>query len=480
MRGEKQCEEDSATRACAWCSAVRPITRLDRWRADHSVRRGGGPTTSAPGPVWVGEVELSESLEPSGASRPVDRGDTSARLLVRLHHQLVGFVSIPLAGHELTADDISAAIAGQLAEPLRRHLVADGLAVDEDRLGGVVAGSHACALASPVAERGLISVVVCTRERPEILAACLTRLQRLHYPDVEVVIVDNAPTDDATRECFMRLVGADSRFRYVREPAPGLSRARNRGLAEARARHVAFTDDDVRVDPWWLESIAAGFARDPQAGCVTGLVPPAELDDPAQQFFDRRYTWASRLEPRVFDLTGRGDESALYPYSPGIFGTGANFAVDRELLIGLGGFDEALGAGSPAGGGEDLDAFVRVLRSGRSLVYEPSAIVWHVHRAGDRALGRQLFYYGVGLTAYLTKYALDRRTLGELVARIPAGVRRGRRMWDPAAIGGPAPKALMLAEAAGLVAGPFAYLRGKRRLRRSARAGASRLGVRSP
>ena len=251
----------------------------------------------------------------------------------------------------------------------------------------------------------------------------------------------------------------------MREPVPGLSSARNRGLAEATTRYVAFTDDDVQVDPLWLDGIVGGFARDSLAGCVTGLVPPAELDDPAQQFFDRRYTWASHLEPRIFDLARRRDDSPLYPYSVGIFGTGANFAVDRALLVGLGGFDEALGAGSPAGGGEDLDAFVRVLQSGRSLAYEPSAIVWHVHRADAKALRRQLYYYGVGLTAFLTKCMLDPRSARQVLASAPAGVRRGRQSWKPDKIGGRAPKILILAEVAGWCAGPFAYLRGRLALR---------------
>ena len=109
------------------------------------------------------------------------------------------------------------------------------------------------------------------------------------------------------------------------------------------------------------------------------------------------------MEPRVYDLRSGRDASALYPYSAGIFGTGANFAVDRDLLMGLGGFDETLGAGTPAGGGEDLDAFVRVLRAHRSLVYEPSAVVWHRHRADPGAQRRQLFSYGTGLTPFLTK-----------------------------------------------------------------------------
>ncbi|MHB8669982.1 MAG: glycosyltransferase family 2 protein [Acidimicrobiales bacterium] len=416
---------------------------------------------SAPTRTWIGELELGLSAEPRGVSRPPHPVDSSARLLVRLHRQVLGFVSIPLRGEPPGDDAVWSAVRAQLGNPMRRHLQEDGLPVPEESQTGGVGGSDVCVHGLAEGPSRLVSVVVCTRDRPVILASCLELLQQLHYDNFEVIVVDNAPSSEQTRSCFIDLVGDDQRFRYVQEPLPGLSRARNRGLAEAKAQYVAFTDDDVMVDPWWLEGIVAGFARDPLTGCVTGLVPPAELDDPAQQFFDRRYSWSSHLETRVFDLNGRGDESPLYPFSAGLFGTGANFAVDRELLEDLGGFDEALGAGSPAGGGEDLDAFVRVLRAGRSLVYEPSAIVWHVHRASARALRRQLFYYGVGLTAFLTKYLLDLRTAGEIVARLPAGLRRGRRIWSPAEIGGPAPKALVLAEVAGMLAGPFAYLRGR-------------------
>jgi len=425
--------------------------------------------SSVPTRIWVGEVELSDSLLPASVSRPPDSADTGARLLVRLHRRLLGFVSIPLGGDGVSADDVWAAVTTQLAEPLRRHLDAHGLAVPDEWPAAGIGTSDACVAAPPQPDQGLVTVVVCSRNRPVILANCLKLLQQLHYVSVEVVVVDNAPSSEETRDCFERLVGDDDRFRYVREPVPGLSRARNCGLDRASTRYVAFTDDDVQVDPWWLEGILAGFASDALVGCVTGLAPAAELDDPAQHFFDRRYSWSSHMEPRVFDLAGQGDESPLYPYSAGLFGTGANFAVDRELFTRLGGFDEALGAGSPAGGGEDLDAFVRVLRAGRSLAYEPSAIVWHVHRADARALRRQLFYYGAGLTAFLTKYLVDVGTAREILARLPEGARRGGKLWSADEIGDPAPKILILAEVVGMLAGPFAYLRGRLRLRSRAR-----------
>lgn len=400
--------------------------------------------------TWVAEIELAGPRTVTGVSRPQHDEDSSARVLVRQDHQLIGFVSMALAG-PLESGAVVAAVEEQLADPLARRLRS---------------GPAAAAPAAPPLE--LVSVVVCTRDRPEALAGCLGPLGRIRFGEFEVVIVDNAPTSDDTEACFARLVGGDPRFRYVREPQPGLSKARNRGLREARGRRVAFTDDDVRVDPWWLDNIAAGFARDANAGCVTGLAAAAELDHPAQQYFERRYSWASHMQPRVFDLLERGDSSPLYPYSAGLFGTGANFAVDRGLFIELGGFDEALGAGSPAGGGEDLDAFVRVLQAGRTLVYEPSAIVWHVHRAERDALREQVFSYGLGLTAFLTKHMADRHTAIELLRRVPEGGRRVRRLWSASEIGDRAPAALVLRELAGMICGPAAYLRGRRRLTRAA------------
>jgi hypothetical protein len=106
----------------------------------------------------------------------------------------------------------------------------------------------------------------------------------------------------------------------------------------------------------------------------------------------------------------------LFPFAVGHYGTGANFAVGRDVAIALGGFDEALGAGSPTGGGEDLDMFFRVLDAGGQLVYDPAAVVWHRHRADGDGLAAQSRTYGTGLGAWIAKIACDRRTGPNAVA----------------------------------------------------------------
>jgi GT2 family glycosyltransferase len=319
----------------------------------------------------------------------------------------------------------------------------------------------------------LVSVVVCSRDRTETLRGCLLALQHLEHTNFEVLVVDNAPRTAATAEMFRQHFESDARFRYALEPMAGLARARNRGVAEARGVVVAFTDDDVRVDPWWLQGIEAGFRRHPRAGCVTGLIPAAELRTPAQQYFDQRVGWSASCETRVYDLGEHRPRSALFPFTAGQFGAGANFAFNREYLMALGGFDEALGAGSPAGGGEDLDIFARAVLAGGALVYEPSAIVWHIHRGEADELMRQMHNYGQGLTAYLTKHLTSRRSCLRLLSRMPFAVLHGCAMLRggrdrpidgraSAPLGG-----MVSAEVRGMVRGPFAYYRGRRLVRRS-------------
>lgn len=369
-----------------------------------------------------------------------DRG----RILVRLHGIPFGFIEFRLPAEELDPARVRQLAFIELGDAISEHLRRDGIAFPQDA-GGIVAGEEECTDRTDEAWHEPLTVVVCSRDRPAMLSACLASLKEIRYDAFEVVVVDNAPSSTVPAESFRDAVGDDPRFRLVVEPRPGLSRARNRGLAEAAYAHVAFTDDDVLVDPSWLEGIARGFGRDPMTGCVTGFVPSAQLDTPSQRRFDERVWWSSSTDPHVYDLARRDDESRLFPFDAGTIGTGANFAIDRDLIRDIGGFDEALGAESPTLGGEDLDAFVRVLRAGRSIVYEPSAIVWHIHRLAAEELRGHMYGYGVGLSAYIAKYLADPATRGDVFQRIrpaystsfafgigrPAAGRAGPRSSSP-------------------------------------------------
>jgi GT2 family glycosyltransferase len=363
------------------------------------------------------------------------------------------------------AENTASHVWSQLSAAINKQCARAELApLDSLPLGGIQ--GPAAAAEDDGGMYPMVSVVVCTRDRPDSIVTALRGLTSLRYPSFEIVVVDNAPSTDATERAVSAGFGSDPRVRYVREPRPGLSCARNRGIAEASSDIVAFTDDDVKVDPWWLHGIARGFRASPGVACVTGLIATAQLENAEQLYFHLREGWGTECEPRLFDLTANRDDSPLYPYSAGIFGAGANFAISRTAAKETGGFDEALGAGSPSGGGEDLEMFVRVILAGHQLAYEPSAIVWHYHRTDLAELTRQMRAYGSGCTAALTAMMVhNARARFEIPARVGRGVLRVFTLNDRVRDNPAVPSGLMRRELLGMLRGPGLYLKGRRALR---------------
>ncbi|HWI75325.1 MAG TPA: glycosyltransferase, partial [Baekduia sp.] len=246
------------------------------------------------------------------------------------------------------------------------------------------------------------TVVVTTCNQPASLIRCIDALLSSNYKPFEIIVVENRPgPQSATRDA---LRGYDARVRYVEEPVQGLSRARNAGLAEARGEIVAFTDDDVVVDPDWLPALVAAFDAAPDVDAVTGLILPLTLDSEAQLLLEQFAAFGKGFAPVTHRLAEGRAENPLFPYTAGELGSGANTAVRADVLRALGGFDIALGAGTPAMGGEDLDLLIRLVLDGHAVRYEPRALLWHDHPATMERLTTQVRSYGVGLAAMAAKH----------------------------------------------------------------------------
>lgn len=408
-------------------------------------RRTGSPPTPADFlPIRIMDVELSR---PVPAIDAVDADGTplgGVFALVRDQGRPVDVVEFPLYGETITAE----------------------------RAGTLFAtGTHAAAPASTGAIETLpfVRIIIATRNRTDALSRCLDSLLVQNYPGYEIVVVDNAPSTSTTRDLIARRYGPGGRVNYLLESRPGLGHAHNRGLADLTASIVAFTDDDVIVDPQWLGAIAANFARDTQVGCVTGLILPAELDTRAQYWTERHGGFGKGFARRCFDLAENRPRDILFPYAAGSFGSGANMAFSRTALERIGGFDSALGAGTLAKGGDDLAAFSSVVKAGFRLVYEPEAIVWHHHRRDDQGMRNQAYGYGVGLGAYLTKTLVDdppavlhfARALPQAAIHLlsPHSGKNSRLPPDY-------PRDLQWRERLGMLAGVRAYFRSRSSLRR--------------
>jgi cellulose synthase/poly-beta-1,6-N-acetylglucosamine synthase-like glycosyltransferase len=309
-----------------------------------------------------------------------------------------------------------------------------------------------------------VSVVVATRNRPRELAGCLRSLLAQSYPAAAVVVVDDAPGGDLTAAVVARFA-ARGPFSYVPGERRGLAAAHNRGLEQVSTPFVAFTDDDVVADPQWLEQIVVAFASTDDVACVTGKIVPCELVTAAQMLLEAYAGFNKGASRRVYDLGANRPSDPLFPFAAGTVGSGANMAFTRSALLELGGFDPALGAGTRARGGDDLAAFFEVIQRGHRLVYEPAAIVHHHHPEEARALKRQVYGYGVGLTAYLTKCMLDRpRLLPAVARRLPAAIAHVLSPGSAknARLPPGYPAGLVGLERLGMLAGPFAYLASRR------------------
>jgi glycosyltransferase involved in cell wall biosynthesis len=418
-------------------------------------------------PIRFCEIEISQSLpDISAFDEKIGQQYRLARCLIRLHTQPLGMLELELDETGVKAEDYSRRIWQKLGEQINEHLRADGLCelTELDEVGLPDLHTPQCLKAREafLQTAPFASIILCTRDRPDGLARCLVALLAQYYPFYEVIVVDNAPSTSATAELIHQKYADEPTVRYMCENCPGLSSARNRGIQEARGEIIAFTDDDVVVDTYWLAGLARGFRATENVACVTSLILPMELESPAQLWFEEFGGFNKGFIQHVFDKRRKAADIYLHPFAAGRFGTGAGMAFTASFLREKGGFDQALGVGSLTGGGEDLATFFQVIESGNRLVYEPASLAYHEHRRDYANLERQMYFYGSGLTAYLTKIVIDNPfLLFKIIVRIPRGLlfilstRAGKSQRKIIYF----TKDLTKLERKGMLQGPFLYIK---------------------
>lgn len=419
-------------------------------------------------PMRILEIELERPLPiiPTfDAARR--RSYRRALCLVRLHTQPLGLVELNFDGDELDPEEYVEKIWLALNVQINEHLRQDGLPSATALTANGLPSSNIPACIEErerfLIDAPLVSVIVSSRERPEQLAVCLHSLMSLRYPHYEVVVVDNAPRTNATINLIQELSQAAPFIRYVREDCPGLSWARNRGIMVAKGEILAFTDDDVVVDPYWLTSLAKEFGTAEDVACVTGLALPLELESPAQFLFEAHGGFNKGCTRRVFTPQRKNyySEMPLYPYTAGRFGAGVSMAFKADFLRQVGGFDPALGGSGLSRNGQDIAMFHQVIFRGYHLVYQPGALLYHLHRRDYAGLCKQVYGYAIGISASLTKAVLENPLhLIDLFTKLPYGLyfifgprspKNRKRSKDY-------PKELTTLELKGMLYGPFAYI----------------------
>jgi GT2 family glycosyltransferase len=300
------------------------------------------------------------------------------------------------------------------------------------------------------------TVAVCTRNRTDDLSRCLPGLDRLASQGHQVLVIDNNPSDDSTRE----LVATYPRVGYIREMKPGLDAARNRALTAAQGEIVAFTDDDAIIDDGWLDGLRAEF-QDPTVALVTGITMPLELETAAQIWFEETNGFGRGFIRRTFDI------DSMEPLASGRIGAGVNMSIRRSCLREVGLFDEALDGGTASQSGGDQEFFYRVITRGFRAVYTPNALVWHRHRRDWPGLKRCIEGYGVGLFAWWTRALLVENDWTALKIGMSWFFEHHVREVARSVLQRPGaqPRDLALAELRGALAGPQAYIKARKALR---------------
>ena len=317
------------------------------------------------------------------------------------------------------------------------------------------------------------TVIMCTVGSCDMLQDAVRAILAQDHQRFSLVVVDNAPHTGQTRE---KLAGiTDTRMSIVSASRPGLSRARNRGVLAARGEVIVFTDDDAIVDPHWLTAMIDPFTASPYVAATTGIALPLEQRYKAQRWFESRGGFPKDMSPRVWcvgdvpsgleALGEKGDGGPLFPITTARVGAGVCMAIRRDVLMEVGPFDPALGAGTSTRGGEDLDMFARILATGDVIVHTPDALVHHRHRVDEAGLDKQIRGNGSGMAALLTKAIIDKPSvLGTLIGRVPAILNRikpgGARV---AGTDDDVPGSLTKSEIKGFLEGPFLYLSSRRR-----------------
>jgi glycosyltransferase involved in cell wall biosynthesis len=236
-----------------------------------------------------------------------------------------------------------------------------------------------------------VAVIVATRNRPDALRVCLTHLaaQTLPREEFEVIVVDDG--SDPPLDGVVAPFAGRTNLRVVRQHPQGPAAARNAGIAATRAPVLAFTDDDCRPAPDWLEHLLPHF----DAGVdlmVGGRVSNA-----------LHHNVSSATSQLIHDLAYEHHNEGA---GASFFATN-NVAASAAGLVRIGGFDPRFRYAA-----EDRDLCARWHEEGLPLVFDPAAHVQHAHQLTLPRFCGQHFRYGRG--AWLFHQALRTRGRGRL------------------------------------------------------------------
>ncbi|TGU70214.1 glycosyltransferase [Geomonas terrae] len=237
----------------------------------------------------------------------------------------------------------------------------------------------------------MVSVVICTFNRADLLEGSIAAIQRQDFPadQFEIIIVDNN-SQDATKS-IVDNIASTSRpdVRYVFESRQGLSYARNTGIRQATGEIIAFVDDDIDAERDWLRSIVTPFT-DPNVVAAGGPIRPI--------WPFKRPDWLTERWQGFYTINEYDHAQELGEFRPPHYPWGANMAFRKDIICRVGMFSTDLGRiGNSLLSCEEKDLFRKIHATGGKVAFSPDAIIHHkipAERTQKHWLYRRTFWQG--------------------------------------------------------------------------------------
>lgn len=246
-----------------------------------------------------------------------------------------------------------------------------------------------------------VSVIVCTHNRAALLPRVITQLCAQDYPkdSFEIIIVDNASTDDTLQTIQRFIPTCGLTLHYVRENRPGVTFARNRGAEEAHYPYLAYLDDDCTVGRDWLSQLVSGFGLDNHVSVVGGCVALA-FDD------QKTPAWLGPVSKRwlaEFNFPGSHPRVLDDP----TYVCEGNMAIKKQAWQSVGGFLGMDQFNSPHVAAQEIVYLLeQIKRQGGRVAFVPNAIAnHHTVLPTRKQMLMRAYFHGVssGVLDYLLK-----------------------------------------------------------------------------
>src|SRR3989338_6080637 len=232
-----------------------------------------------------------------------------------------------------------------------------------------------------------ISVIICTKNRPDALGVCLDSILANTLLPFEILVIDQSEFPDS-KEIVRKLGGRTLPVIHMENHLRGVSSSKNLGIKYSHGNIIAFTDDDCIASKNWIKNAVKEFSMNQKIHCIVGRVLH-------QSTMDESMVSEDGMEGQLF-------HDRVNPWEIGP--SGGNLFIRKTVFDKIGIFDPLFGPGEIFKSAEDADIIYRIFKAKIVIKFSPSVVIAHNRPRSGEANDERIFHYGTGLGAFALKH----------------------------------------------------------------------------